>query len=369
MSPDGGVVPRNSMKTDLKGLDARETEQWVVAHGLAPYRGRQIRHWLLGRLAGSWEEMGNLPRSVRELIREETILAPLTEVTTLTSRDGTRKFLFRLADGHLIESVLIPERGHLTLCISSQAGCAMGCRFCQTGTQGFRRNLSPSEIVEQVIWVKRSLREPERLTNLVFMGMGEPLANYEAVVKALTNLIGEDGMNFSHRKVTLSTCGLVPEMERLGRETTVNLAVSLNAADDDTRSRLMPINRRYPLHQLIGACRRFPLPNRRMITFEYILIHGVNDREEDALNLTRLLSGIRAKINLIPLNAGPEAEWSPPPMDWVLRFQEILIERHFTAIIRKSKGSDILAACGQLTGSYTEQSGSPGKGIGHPSPC
>jgi len=340
------------MKTDLKGLNARETEQWAVDHGLEPYRGRQIRHWLLNRLAACCEDMQNLPRRIRSLVQEEAIIAPLEELTALTSEDGTRKYLFRLQDGHLIESVLIPERDHLTLCISSQAGCAMGCRFCSTGRQGFKRNLAPSEIIEQVIMVKRSLNSPEHLTNIVFMGMGEPLANYDAVIRAIENVIAQDGMNFSHRKVTLSTCGLVPEIQRLGHDTTVNLAVSLNAADDATRSRLMPVNRKYPISGLLQACREFPLPNRRMITFEYILINGINDRDQDALNLTRLLSGLRAKINLIPLNPGSEADISPPPMERILGFQEILTERHFTAIIRKSKGRDILAACGQLTGVY-----------------
>jgi 23S rRNA (adenine2503-C2)-methyltransferase len=340
------------IKTDLKGLDAHETEAWAVDHGLEPYRGRQIRHWLLTRLARSCDEMQNLPKCVRELVREKAATSPLEEVTCLVSEDGTRKYLFRLGDGHLIESVLIPERDHVTLCISSQVGCAMGCRFCLTGGQGFTRNLTPSEIIEQVIHVKRSLDAPDRLTNVVFMGMGEPLANYDAVIRAMGNLIGGDGLNFSHRKVTLSTCGLVPEMKRLGRDTAVNLAVSLNAADDATRSLLMPVNRKYPLNRLIQACREFPLPSRRMITFEYILIHGINDRDEDALNVTRLLAGLRAKINLIPLNAAPGADMSPPPMERILRFQEILTDRHFTAMIRKSKGRDILAACGQLTGRY-----------------
>ncbi|HEJ83736.1 MAG TPA: radical SAM protein, partial [Desulfobacteraceae bacterium] len=260
------------MKTDLKGLNALETEQWAVEHGLAPYRGRQIRHWLLNRLAVSCDEMQNLPKPVRTLVRESALIAPLEEITTLTSEDGTRKYLFRLQDGHLIESVLIPERDHLTLCISSQAGCAMGCRFCLTGKQGFKRDLAPSEIIEQIILVKRSLVLRERLTNIVLMGMGEPLANYDAVIRAIGNMVAADGMNLSHKKITLSTCGLVPEITRLGQDTTVNLAVSLNAADDATRSRLMPVNRKYPIRRLIQACREFPLPNRRMITFEYILI-------------------------------------------------------------------------------------------------
>jgi 23S rRNA (adenine2503-C2)-methyltransferase len=340
------------MKTDLKGLNARETEEWAISHGLEPYRGRQIRHWLLTRLANSSDEMTNMPKAIRALVRENAIINPLRVVKTLVSEDGTRKYLFKLEDGHLIESVLIPERDHFTLCISSQAGCAMGCSFCLTGKQGLKRDLSTSEIIEQVVLVKRSLEEPERMRNIVLMGMGEPLANYDAVMKALGSLIADDGMNFSHRKITLSTCGLVPEMKRMGRDITVNLAVSLNAADDETRSSLMPINRKYPLNSLIEACRGFPLPNRRMITFEYILINKVNDRNQDILKLSKLLSGMRAKINLIPLNPSPDSDMSPPPMNRILHFQDVLVKHHFTAIIRKSKGQDILAACGQLTGTF-----------------
>jgi 23S rRNA (adenine2503-C2)-methyltransferase len=338
------------MKTDLKDLDAREMEAWATRQGLEPYRARQIRHWLFGKMAGSFDEMTSLPKSLRARLQETADIAPLAPYRSLTSKDGTRKYLLRLRDGLLIESVLIPERGHLTLCISSQAGCAMGCRFCSTGHRGLRRNLTVSEIIEQVIQAKRDLDRPESLTNVVFMGMGEPLANYGAVLKAIRNLIGEDGINFSHRKVTLSTCGLVPQIEALGRDTTVNLAVSLNAADDETRNFLMPVNRRYPLKDLMAACRAFPLPNRRMITFEYILIRGINDRKGDALRLVRLLGNLRAKINLIPFNAYPQTDLSPPSEEGILAFQEVLIRHHFTAIIRKSKGRDILAACGQLTG-------------------
>jgi 23S rRNA (adenine2503-C2)-methyltransferase len=226
----------------------------------------------------------------------------------------------------------------------------MGCRFCLTGKQGLKRNLTASEIVDQVIQVKRSMDEPDRLTNIVLMGMGEPLANYDAVLKALTNLISEEGMNFSHRHVTLSTCGLIPEMQRFGEDITVNLAVSLNAADDKSRTFLMPVNRKYPLKSLLSACKEFPLPNKRMITFEYILIDGVNDREEDAAKLVNLLKGIRAKINLIPLNPHPGLALNPPAADRILQFQEILVQNQLTAIIRKSKGRDISAACGQLSG-------------------
>ena len=338
------------MKVDLKGLDALEIEDWAAGLGLEAYRGRQIRHWLLGKLARSFDEMTDLPKSLRSILDKESNINHLENLKLLVSEDGTRKYLFKLFDGHLIESVLIPEKDHLTLCISSQAGCAMDCRFCLTARQGLIRDLTPAEIIEQVIYVKRSIDTPDHLANIVFMGMGEPLANYDAVIKAIGNLVSEDGMNFSHRKITLSTCGLVPRMKQLGRDITVNLAISLNAADDETRSYLMPVNRRYPLESLLSACRDFPLPKRRMITFEYILIKGINDRDEDALELASLLSGMQAKINLIPLNPFPGSDMSPPSVETILHFQEILINNNFTAIIRKSKGRDILAACGQLSG-------------------
>jgi 23S rRNA (adenine2503-C2)-methyltransferase len=197
------------------------------------------------------------------------------------------------------------------------------------------------------------MRDSGRLTNIVFMGMGEPLANYDEVIKALGNLVGDDGMDFSSRRVTLSTCGLAPQIARLGKDASVNLAVSLNAADDETRSSLMPVNRTHPLSDLIEACRAFPLPNRRMITFEYLLMDGINSSPGDAVLLAKLLSGLRAKINLIPFNPYPGATLSPPSEETILRFQAILIDRHFTAIIRKSKGRDILAACGQLSGAIS----------------
>ena len=331
-------------------MDSGEIEAWAEEKGLEAYRGRQIRQWLFQRLSDSFQGMTNIPKACRDLLGETAFITPLSMVETQVSKDGTKKVLFRLEDGPFIETVLIPERDHYTLCISSQAGCAMGCRFCLTARQGLQRNLTPSEIIEQVIQVKRSMADPERLTNIVLMGMGEPLANYNAVIKAMGNMIAEDGMNFSHRKVTLSTCGLVPQIRELGRDITVNLAVSLNAADDNVRSDLMPVNRRHPIRSLIAACRDFPLPNRRMITFEYILIKGVNDRDEDATKLANMLSGLRAKINLIPLNPNSGLDLSPSPMDRIQRFQEILIQRQFTAIIRKSKGRDISAACGQLSG-------------------
>jgi 23S rRNA (adenine2503-C2)-methyltransferase len=338
------------MKVDLKGLDLPETEQWVKELGFEGYRANQVRQWLFKRLANSFEQMTNLSKDLRAILEKNALISQLETIKTQVSTDGTQKYLFRLQDGHLIESVLIPERDHDTLCISSQAGCAMGCSFCLTANQGFKRNLIPSEIIDQVIQTKQLLNNPERLKNIVFMGMGEPLANYDAVKKALNNLLNEDGMNFSKRRVTLSTCGLVPPMKKLGNEINVKLAVSLNAADDKTRNMLMPVNREYPLKSLLKACKEFPLPKGERITFEYILIRGVNDRDMDALKLAELLSGIRTKINLIPLNPHRGTHMIPPSMERIQKFQDILIKKHFTTIIRKSRGRDISAACGQLSG-------------------
>lgn len=338
------------MKTDLKSLSADETREWVKELGLEAYRAGQIRQWLFKKMVTSFDEMTNVSVSIRELLKEKAFIGSIEKAETLLSEDTTAKYLFRLHDGCFIESVLIPEKDHFTLCISSQAGCAMGCAFCHTARQGFKRNLTPGEIIEQIIETKRSMSDPDRLTNIVLMGMGEPLANYDAVVTALNNMIDDNALNFSRRKVTLSTSGLVPFILKLGKDSPVNLAVSLNAGDDETRNRLMPVNRTYNLKSLIAACKEFPLPNRRMITFEYILIKGVNDRAEDALKVAKLLRGLRAKINLIPMNPGPDPEMQAPEWDDMVRFQDILAEKHYTVIIRKSKGQDILAACGQLSG-------------------
>ena len=338
------------MKIDLKGLTALETEEWVKEIGLESYRSSQIRQWLFKKLTLSFDDMSNLSRSLRETLKEKACITYLEKIKTQIAQDNTIKFLIRLMDGLFIESVLIPERDHFTLCISSQAGCAMGCRFCLTARQGLQRHLSPAEIIDQVIHAKRSLTEPQRITNIVFMGMGEPLANYHNVIKAIENMVTDDGMTFSHRKITLSTCGLVPQIRALGNDTPINLAISLNAANDKTRDFLMPINQKYPLKTLLAACKDFPLPHRKMITFEYILIKDINDRDEDALSLAKRLANIRAKINLIPLNPCPELDMTAPSMDRILQFQDILVKKNYTAIIRKSKGQDISAACGQLSG-------------------
>ena len=336
-------------KVDFKDLDLEETNDWIEKRGLEAYRAQQIRRWIFGHQVESFQEMTNLSKELRSLLASSCDISQLKAIKTQASLDGTKKYLFELADGNRIESVLIPERGHYTACISSQVGCAMGCAFCLTGKQGLIRNLKSSEIVNQVIQIGKSMDEPEKLTNIVFMGMGEPLANFEAVKRAVHNSISQDALNFSHRRVTLSTCGLIPEIERLGREIPVNLAVSLNAADDTTRNMLMPINRKYPLRNLIEALRVYPLSSGRRITFEYILIREMNDRPADARRLARLLKDMRAKINLIPFNHYSGSPFQAPDKGRVLEFQRELIGRHLTATIRKSKGSDISAACGQLS--------------------
>jgi 23S rRNA (adenine2503-C2)-methyltransferase len=335
-------------KVDFKDLDLEETKAWVKQRGHKAYRAEQIRQWIFGHRTESFDKMSTLSKDLREYLKSHSYISQLKIVKIEVSVDGTRKFLFELQDGSSIESVLIPERNHYTACISSQVGCAMGCTFCLTAQQGLTRNLKSSEIVNQVIQISKSMDQPERLTNIVLMGMGEPLANYEAVARAVKNIISPDALNFSHRRVTLSTCGLVPEIERLGRELPINLAVSLNAADDVTRNLLMPINRKYPLTKLIGALRRFPLPKGRRITFEYILIRNINDRLVDATHLTKLLRTTKAKINLIPFNHYQGSPFEAPDEGTILAFQGELIRNNYTAIIRKSKGCDISAACGQL---------------------
>ncbi len=350
---------------DVLSLSPAELEEFCASLGEPRYRGRQLLHDLHGRRLKSFDQMTDLPAAFRQRLAEVAAIRRPEVIEVLRSSDGSQKFLFGLADGQRIESVLMPqtrestERGHLTLCVSSQAGCAMACRFCLTGTLGLARNLTAGEIVGQVAAVQDALAQaPElsglRLANLVFMGMGEPLANFEALERALALLCSPQGYGFSRRRVTVSTCGHLPGLSKLAemyeRSEPVNLAVSLNAADDETRSRLMPVNRRWPLADLMAALRALPLPPRRRITFEYILISGVNDSDLDARRLVKLLRGLKAKVNLIPFNEHPASEFRQPPEERILAFQQVLVDAHYTALIRRSKGADILAACGQLSG-------------------
>jgi 23S rRNA (adenine2503-C2)-methyltransferase len=336
---------------DIKELDAEELARWLGRRGIRPYRAGQILRWVYMRQVDRFDAMTDLGKRLRSELSEAFVIRRLDIDEVHDSKDGSRKFLFRLADNERIESVLIPERGHFTLCISSQVGCAMGCRFCRTGQGGLVRNLTRGEMVAQVRDALHHLgpEDAPLLRNVVFMGMGEPLANYDAVVGAVSALTDTaTGIGLASRRITLSTVGLVPRLVDLGRNTAVNLAVSLNAVDDETRLRLMPINRRYPIEALMDACRRYPLRPHRRITFAYILIEGVNDSETDARKLASLLHPVRAKINLIPFNDHPGCEFRRPPDAAIYRFQQVLLDMHYTAVIRWSKGRDIAAACGQL---------------------
>lgn len=342
-------------KPNLKDMTLDEIETFISDLGKEKYRARQVMKWLYRSGATSFDEMTNLSKDFR------TRLSAISRISTLeikeiqTSQDTTKKVLFKLEDGNFIESVLIPGKNHWTLCVSLQVGCKMGCRFCLTGSHGFKRNLLPSEITDQLTMLRFNTPEGGNIKNIVMMGMGEPLENYENVLKAIRIITADAGIGLSKRRVTLSTCGIPSMIDQLGKDACVNLAVSLNAPDNETRSFLMPINKRYPLETLLEACREYQMPRRRRLTFEYILIEGVNSSPKDAEKLARLLRGIRCKVNIIPFNEYPGSAFKTPAEADVEAFRNILIKHNYTAIIRSSRGSDILAACGQLSGLKAEE--------------
>lgn len=339
-------------KTDLKNMTLPGLEQFLQGKGKERFRAIQIFKWMYQHDARTFEEMTNISKDLRQELENTSCISNLEPEAVEEGNDGTRKYLFNLGDGNAVESVLIPDEGRNTLCISSQAGCAMGCEFCLTGTFKLTRNLTTAEIVNQIMAVRRDVRQiGGEIRNIVMMGMGEPLHNLDNVIPAIQIMIDGNGLQLSNRRVTVSTCGLVPEMERLGREIpNVNLAVSLNATTDELRDRIMPINRRYPIRELLDACRRFPLPGRRKVTFEYVMIGGMNDSLEDAKRLLRLTSDIPNKVNLIPFNEHEGCGFKAPTQASVDAFHKYLIDRNVTVITRSSRGDDISAACGQLKG-------------------
>jgi 23S rRNA (adenine2503-C2)-methyltransferase len=342
-------------RRNLIGLSRQELAAEIEGLGEPAFRARQLWHWIYHRGATDFGAMTTLSKGFRARLAETFAVRRLQVSVAQTSQDGTRKWLLRLPDGQEIESVHIPEEDRGTLCVSSQVGCTLTCRFCHTGTQRLVRNLAAAEIVGQVMVARDALEEwpspldGRRLTNIVMMGMGEPLYNLDNVAKALKIIKDPEGLSISKRKITLSTSGVVPMMARCGEELGVNLAVSLHAVTDELRDELVPLNRKYPIAELLAACRAYPgVHNARRITFEYIMLNGVNDSPADARALVRLLRDIPAKVNLIPFNPWPGAPYAcstPAAMD---AFAAILMEAHLASPIRQPRGQDIMAACGQL---------------------
>ena len=339
-------------KTDLKTLTQPALEKFLQGQGKERFRATQVFKWIYQHDAGSFEEMTNISKELRRELAETAYISRLEPEAVEEGSDGTRKYLFNLGDGHAVESVLIPIEGRNTVCISSQVGCAMACEFCLTGTFKLARNLTTAEIINQIMAIRLDVRSAgEEIRNVVMMGMGEPLHNLDNVIPAIQIMIDGNGLQLSNRRVTVSTCGLVPEMERLGREIpNVNLAVSLNATTDELRNQIMPVNRSYPLKALLQACKEFPLPGRRKVTFEYVMLGGINDTLEDAKRLLRLISDIPNKVNLIPFNEHEGCDFKAPTQAAIDAFHTFLIDRHVTVITRDSRGGDISAACGQLKG-------------------
>ena len=347
--------PMVTERRDLVGLDREELADVIAAFGEPAFRARQLWSWIYRRGATDIAEMSDISKGLRSRLAEAFELGRPAVTREQRSTDGTRKWLLGLNDGREVEAVFIPEEDRGTLCVSSQVGCTLTCRFCHTGTQRLVRNLSAPEIVGQIMLARDALgdwRGPSQdrsLTNLVLMGMGEPLYNFDAVAKAMRIALDGDGLGLSRRRITLSTAGVVPMMQRCGAELGVNLAVSLHAVTDELRDQIVPLNKKYPLRELIQACRDYPgLNNARRITFEYVMLKGVNDSPADARALIRLIRGIPAKLNLIPFNPWPGAPYECSPPEAIDRFAAIVMEAGYPSPVRSPRGRDIMAACGQL---------------------
>jgi 23S rRNA (adenine2503-C2)-methyltransferase len=346
-------------RRDLVGLSRVELAAELAAIGEAPFRTKQLWHWIYHQGVTDFTRMSSIARPLQAKLAERFVIGRPQTVTAQTSEDDTRKFLFRFRDGQEAETVYIPdpEEDRGAVCLSSQVGCTLSCRFCHTGTQTLVRNLGCAEIVGQFMAVRDAYGEwpspkgetPRLLSTIVLMGMGEPLYNYANIAKAMTIVMDGEGIGLSRRRITLSTSGVVPMMDRAGAELGVNLAVSLHAVRDELRDELVPLNRKYPIAELMAACRRYPgLSNARRITFEYVMLRGVNDAEADARELVRLISGMPAKVNLIPFNPWPGSAYQTSTRAAIERFARIVNDAGFAAPVRNPRGRDILAACGQL---------------------
>src|SRR5215813_9578544 len=352
MSPQ---ISPEMARPNLVGFGRAALAAELASFGAQPFRARQLWHWIYHRGATDFAAMTSLSKAFREELATRYMVDRPTVSRALTSIDGTRKWLLRFTDGQEVETVHIPEEDRGTLCVSSQVGCTLTCSFCHTGTQRLVRNLACEEIVGQVMIARDALGEwpspqdDRQVTNVVLMGMGEPLFNYENVAAALKIIMDPEGLSISRRKITLSTSGVVPMIRRCGEELAVNLAVSLHAVRDDIRDRLVPLNRKYPIAELLEACRTYPgASNARRITFEYVMLKGVNDTPSDARELVRLLAGIPAKVNLIPFNPWPGAPYECSSETTIKVFSDIVFAAGYSAPVRTPRGRDILAACGQL---------------------
>jgi len=348
-------TPQDASLKSLVGLSRQQLAEEMAAIGEKPFRAKQLWHWIYHQGATDFNEMTTIGKPLRDkLVAGYVVRRP--EVSRMqTSVDRTRKWLLRFADGKEAETVYIPEDDRGAVCVSSQVGCTLTCKFCHTGTQMLVRNLTPEEIVGQFMVARDSYEEwpsptdgGRLISNIVLMGMGEPLFNYDNVAQALKIIMDQEGISVSKRRITLSTSGVVPMMQRCGEELGVNLAVSLHAVTDEVRDVIMPINKKYPLAELMRACRDYPTNNARRITFEYIMLKGVNDSLADARALVKMIEGIPAKFNLIPFNKWPGAEFECSEMKDIKKFSDFLFEAGYSAPIRQPRGSDILAACGQL---------------------
>ncbi|MGE0723580.1 MAG: 23S rRNA (adenine(2503)-C(2))-methyltransferase RlmN [Alphaproteobacteria bacterium] len=342
-------------RRNLVGLDREALAAAMAAEGLEPFRARQLWHWIYHRGATDFALMTTLAKPVRERLSERFTVGRAAVTRAETSVDGTRKWLLRFIDGQEAETVHIPEEDRGTLCVSSQVGCTLTCKFCHTGTQPWVRNLGPAEIVGQIMVARDALgewpspKDDRQLTNIVLMGMGEPLYNFDNVAAAMRIAMDGEGLAVSRRKITLSTAGVVPMMKRCGEELAVNLAVSLHAVTDELRDVIVPINRKYPISELMQACRDYPgATNARRITFEYVMLKGVNDSPADARALVKLIEGIPAKVNLIPFNPWPGAPFECSSNNAIARFGDIVNAAGYASPVRQPRGRDILAACGQL---------------------
>ena len=341
------------MRRELLGLTQDELREFMGALGEKPYRARQLFQAIHRRRIASFDRITDLPKTLRRILDQHAVVTFTGIENVFLSSDGTRRFLLKLSDGSEVESVFMPEQRRDTICISSQVGCPLACDFCMTGVIGLKRNMTAGEMVSQVVIVLNQVYgevvELPKRTNIVMMGMGEPLLNYDEVMKAVRVMAEQEGLAIAPRRVTLSTAGIVPRIYDLAKEDVrPRLAISLTASTDELRNRLFPINRKYPLSELIKACQKYPLGDRERLTFEYVMLDGVNDSDRQARELVRLLSSVRAKVNLIPHNPAPELPYESSPMDRITGFQSILTAAGLPSFIRRPRGQDISAACGQL---------------------